>query len=83
MHVLLTDKAVVKCSQTGEQHIVKLKDLSKEDNQPILNDDLFEGSSLLVECNHKSYPVEFVKFKGLTYIVGVQCRLSILYPYKF
>ena len=58
----------MKCSQTGEQHIVKLKDLSKEDNQPILNDDLFEGSSLLIERNHKTYPVEFVKFKGLIYV---------------
>ena len=58
----------MKCSQTGEQHIVKLKDLSKEDNQPILNDDLFEGSSLLIERNHKSYPVQFVKFKGLIYV---------------
>ena len=32
-------KVVVKCSQTGEQHNIKLKDLTKEDNQPISNND--------------------------------------------
>ena len=32
-------KVVVKCSQTGEQHNDKFKNLTKEDNQPILNND--------------------------------------------
>ncbi len=61
---LLTGNVIVKCSQTGEQHVVKLKELSKGDGQPIMDDDLHEGSSLLIEEDHKFYPVEFVKFNG-------------------
>ena len=56
--------AIVKCSQTGEQHSVKVQELSREDNLAISNDDFFEGTSLLVERNCKFYPVQFVKFKG-------------------
>lgn len=57
------ESVVVKCSQTGKLHQVKLKDLSWEDCESLTKEDLVKGSELMVEMKGKIYPVQFVQFK--------------------
>ena len=55
--------AVVKCSQTGKLHQVKIKDLSREDCEPLTKEDLVKGSELMLEIKGKIYPVQFHHMK--------------------
>lgn len=55
----------MKCSQTGEHHTAKVQDLTRDDESPVSKEDLFEGSSLMLERDQKVFPVQFIKFKGL------------------
>lgn len=58
---------MVKCSQTSKLHNTKLKDLSREDGEPLSKTDLKKGSKLILEIKGKSYPVQFMyKGKGKT-----------------
>jgi len=57
-----TGFVIVKCSQTGEHHTAKVQDLTRDDESPVSKEDLFEGSSLMLERDRK---VLFLKFKGL------------------
>lgn len=52
------------CPQTGKHHTVKAGKLSREDAEPLTNDDLFEGALLILDFKGKSYPVEFIEFAG-------------------
>ena len=52
---------VVRCSQTGKQHNVKFRTLQKDSGDPITEDNLKKGSSLVMEFKGKPYPVEFKK----------------------
>lgn len=54
---------VVKCSQTSKCHNTKLKDLSREDGEPLSKKDLTKGSNLILEMRGKSYAVQFM-YKG-------------------
>ena len=51
---------VVKCSQTSKCHNTKLKDLSREDGEPLSKKDLTKGSNLILEMKGKSYAVQFM-----------------------
>jgi len=73
----LIGSVIVKCSQTGEQLCVKVQDLTKEGALPLLNEGLCEGSSLLLERDHKVFPVQFIKFKGLEFVA--LCRFVYNY----
>ena len=54
----------MQCCQTGKEHIVKIKDLSKEDAGPLIPQDFISGSTLVLNFKGKLYPVKFLKFKG-------------------
>ena len=69
---ILVGPALVKCCQTGKQHCVKLLDLSREDLIPLSEQDLTKGTSLMLEHQGKSYPVTFLKFKGM-FCIHVHC----------
>ena len=53
----------MKCSQTGKLHTVKLRDLSREDCEPLTKSDLTKGSDLMMKMKGKLYPVKFAQFK--------------------
>ena len=55
----------MRCSQTGKQHTVKVKELSREDSMPLTEKDLTKGAHLMLEFKGKPYPVTFSQFKGL------------------
>lgn len=55
---------IVQCSQTGKEHAVKVKDLSREDAEPLTPEALTKGASLMLSFKGKPYPVKFQKFKG-------------------
>jgi benzoyl-CoA reductase/2-hydroxyglutaryl-CoA dehydratase subunit BcrC/BadD/HgdB len=44
--------------------LAKIKDLSKEDAEPLTAEDLTNGASLILTYDKKDYPVTFLKFKG-------------------
>ena len=54
----------MQCCQTGKEHIVKIKDLSKEDAGPLIPQDFISGSTLVLNFKGKPYPGKFLKFKG-------------------
>lgn len=56
--------AHVKCCQNGKILTVKIKNLSKESGT-LKEEDLVTGSTLLLECKNKSYPVMFLSLKGM------------------
>jgi len=64
---------IVKCSQTGEHYCAKLHNLTTEDALPVSKDDLYEGSSLMLEKDRKVFPVQFIKFKGLKFVTCDHC----------
>lgn len=66
----------MKCSQTGKLHQVKLKDLSREDCEPLIKDDLVKGSELMAEMKGEVYPVQFVQFKDKASISSSQKSAS-------
>ena len=84
-HLIFVGVVLVKCSQDGKQHSVIVQDLTKTDGSPVSSNDLYEGSSLMVERNQKMYPVEFVKFKGLKFMstVGLQTVLVTVVLWYF
>ena len=55
---------IVQCSQTGRQHSAMIKDLSKDDAEPLTPEDLTNGVSVIFTYDKKDYPVTFLKFKG-------------------
>ena len=55
---------IVQCCQSGKEHIVKIKDLSKEDAGPLIPQDFISGSTLVLNFKGKPYPGKFLKFKG-------------------
>ena len=59
----IPESVVVKCSQTGKLHQVKIKDLSREDCEPLTKEDLVKGSELMLEIKGKIYPVQFHHMK--------------------
>ena len=77
-HYVCIGSVIVRCSQTGKQHAVKVGDLSKEDCSPLNEKDLTKGSSLMLDYKGKPYPVTFVQFKGLLCIYS---SLQDLYLY--
>ena len=54
----------MKCCQTGKQYNVKVKDLSRDDGEPMTSGDLAKGSTLVMDYRGKSYPVQFTRFNG-------------------
>ena len=64
-YILNVGSAVVKCSQTGKSHTVKLRDLSREDCEPLTTRDCARGSDLMVDIKGKVYPVKFIQFKDV------------------
>lgn len=56
---------VLKCSQTGEKLVAKIRDQYREDMEPVV--DLSKGAELLFELNGKVYPAQFVSFQGYYY----------------
>ncbi len=55
----------MECAQTGKQHAVKVRDLSREDCGPLTKRDTIKGARLMLDCKGKTYPVTFLQFKGL------------------
>lgn len=55
---------VVKCSQTSKLHYVKLRDLSREDLEPVTMKYLTKGAKTMLDMKGKVYPVQFMHFKG-------------------
>ena len=55
---------MVKCSQTSKLHSVKLRDLSREDLEPVTIKYLSKGAKLMLDLKGKTYPVQFMHFKG-------------------
>ena len=60
----VTGLTQVKCCQTGSSIVLKVKDLAREDYEPLTSSDLTKGSSLVMECKGNSYPVKFIQFMG-------------------
>lgn len=61
----LAGAVTVQCSQTNKQHNLKLKDLQREDLEPLTNTYLVRGAKLLMTHLRKQYVVQFVQFKGI------------------
>ena len=61
---------ILKCSQTGEILVSKIRDLYREDMQPFI--DLTKGAELL-------YEVQFVSFQGYYYICIAFTLYTLLY----
>lgn len=76
---------IVRCSQTGKQHLVKVRDLFNEDCSLLTEEDLTRGSSLMLDYKGKTYPVTFIQFKGLlriNYIVQLIAGFVFAYIHK-
>jgi hypothetical protein len=58
------EKVKLKCSQEGKVFTAKIRDLSREDLQPLSNSDFSKGSLLLCDIRGKAYPVQFIAFDG-------------------
>ena len=56
---------MLKCSQTGEIVVAKIRDLYREDTESVMN--LSKGAELLYESHGKVYPAQFVSLKGYNY----------------
>ena len=56
---------ILNFSQTGEILVSKIRDLYREDMQPVM--DLTKGAELLYELDGKVYPVQFVSIQGYYY----------------
>ena len=56
---------MLKCSQTGEIVVAKIRDLYREDTESVM--DLSKGAELLYESHGKVYPAPFVSFKGYNF----------------
>ena len=64
------ETAVVRCAQTGKKHLIKIRNLSRDDDTEQLTlEDLQEGSSLIMMHRKTPYPVTFVQLKGEYVIV--------------
>ena len=66
------------CPQSGKNHTVKIGKLSREDGDPLTNDDLFKGSVLILDYKGKSYPVEFMEFVDGKNVFLSHCNYTIL-----
>lgn len=51
----------VKCTQTGKQYTVKVKDLSREDGEAFQKSNFVTGASLMLD---RKYPVWFLSQAG-------------------
>ncbi len=58
------ETAVVRCAQTEKQHVIKLKNVSKDDMEPLTNEDLKGGACVIMHHKNNPYPVTFVLLKG-------------------
>ncbi len=54
---------MVQCSQTGKQHNVKVKDLSRDDLEPLISEDLVVNKPLILQYKGKPWPVTFLRYK--------------------
>ncbi len=54
----------MKCSQMGKNHTIRIKDLTKETGEPVTEEDLKPGNSLIMDYRGKPYPAEFVRNSG-------------------
>ena len=50
----------VRCHQNGKESLVKTKDVSSANNEPLKESDLKKGSQLLLNHKKKNYPVTFL-----------------------
>lgn len=55
---------LVQCCQTNRRHVVKIKDLSREDGDTLTMVDFKVGNTLMMMYRGKPYPVKFIEFKG-------------------
>jgi len=55
----------VKSSQNGEVKEVVLKYLSLPSNEPLSKSKLTRGAEIFFDFNGKSYPVQFLGYKGI------------------
>ena len=64
--------------------MAKVKDVFREDQKPIT--ELHKGVQLLYEIKGKSYPVQFIAFKGYQFYFSITCNiiwiiLQMSYPH--
>ncbi len=62
VHIHISGSVVVICSQNGKMHTLKIKDLSREDEEPL--GDLVYGDDVIMQYRGKPYAVKFVKYNG-------------------
>ena len=67
LNLFSTESVTVKCCQTGKTYTVKVTKLSKENMEPLTEEDLSHGSSLLMDYKGKSYEVQVVEGNEICY----------------
>ena len=60
---------IVQCCQTGKKLNVRVKDVTTEDCQSLTESDFVSGANLILNHKGKSYPVQFVEFKGKSIVL--------------
>ncbi len=63
--LVIAESIVVQCSQTGKEHTVKVKSLTTDSCDPVMEEDLKKGNSLIMEFQGKPYPVQFIRKAGM------------------
>lgn len=58
---VLIERVTVKCNQTNKKFKVDVSSLSREDGEPLTEDDIAPEKQLLMEHNKKSWPVTVIK----------------------
>ena len=59
-----TGKVKVKCNQTGKVLVVKVAELTDENDEPICFEELEEGFNVFWTVNELSYPVTVLRLLG-------------------
>lgn len=57
----LIERVTAQCNQTNKKFKVDASVLSRDDGEPLTEDDVTMGSQLLMEYNKKSWPVTVIK----------------------
>ena len=57
-------KVKVKCNQTGKVLVVKVAELTDENDEPVCFEELEEGFSVFWTVNELSYPVTVLRLLG-------------------
>lgn len=72
---------MVRCSQTGKTKTVKVGKLSKENLEPLTEEDLAHGSKLLMEYGGKSYDVEVQSQSGMLVTTDISCQHACMHKF--